>query len=43
VWRSTNLSDSNIVWNFISKGIEETVTADLIAPPGGQPVSAIYD
>ena len=43
VWQATNLSDASITWNFTSKGIEEMDTTDIIAPPGGQPVSAVYD
>ena len=43
VWVATNLSDATINWVFTSKGIEETVTTDIIAPPGGKPVTSILD
>jgi hypothetical protein len=43
LWYSTNNTGSAINWNFYSQGIEETVTTDLIAPPGGAPISNIYD
>ncbi len=43
VWRANNLSDTTITWNFVSKGIEEMVSNDVIAPPGGKPVTAVDD
>jgi hypothetical protein len=45
VWRSDDVFDSDtaVTWNFVSQGIEEAVTNDLVAPPGGSPVSAIAD
>ncbi|WP_126554689.1 exo-alpha-sialidase [Dictyobacter kobayashii] len=43
VWYATNNTGPTIAWNFYSQGIEETVTTDLVAPPGGAPVSTIYD
>ncbi|GAA3199182.1 WD40/YVTN/BNR-like repeat-containing protein [Dactylosporangium siamense] len=45
VWRSDDAfgSTTAMTWNFVSKGIEEMVTYDLIAPPGGKPVSAVAD
>ncbi len=45
VWRSDDIFGAGkaVTWNFISKGIEEAVTNDLIAPAGGAPISAIMD
>ncbi len=40
---ASNTTGTTVDWNTYSKGIEETVTTDLIAPPGGVPVSNIYD
>lgn len=34
---------SNIEWYSISEGIEETCGNDVIAPPGGNPVGAMWD
>ncbi|GLV54060.1 hypothetical protein KDH_09090 [Dictyobacter sp. S3.2.2.5] len=43
LWYSSDNTGSTINWNFYSRGIEETVTTDLIAPPGGSPITNIYD
>ncbi|GCE20574.1 RICIN domain-containing protein [Dictyobacter kobayashii] len=43
VWRADGLSGSTITWNFVSKGIEEMVSTDIVAPPGGQPVNTNWD
>ncbi|GCE31673.1 carbohydrate-binding protein [Dictyobacter alpinus] len=43
VWYSSDNSGPTINWNFYSQGIEETVSTDLIAPPGGATISTIYD
>ncbi|WP_410813870.1 WD40/YVTN/BNR-like repeat-containing protein [Micromonospora sp. 067-2] len=45
VWRSEDVFDADtaVTWNFVSAGIEEAVTYDLVAPPGGAPISAIAD
>jgi hypothetical protein len=43
VWRSTDLSDNRIGWNGISAGIEEMVATDVIAPPGGDIVTSVWD
>ncbi|GCE25145.1 hypothetical protein KDA_06290 [Dictyobacter alpinus] len=43
VWRSDNNTGSTITWTFISKGIEEMVANDVIAPPGGKPITGVWD
>ncbi|MEU8936311.1 hypothetical protein AB0D30_41320 [Streptomyces sp. NPDC048409] len=45
VWRSDDVFSrgTSVTWHFVSAGIEETVAYDLIAPPGGAPLSAIAD
>ncbi|GCE25079.1 carbohydrate-binding protein [Dictyobacter alpinus] len=43
VWRADGLSSSKITWNFVSQGIEEMVSTDLVAPPGGKPVNTNWD
>ncbi|MFD7987511.1 WD40/YVTN/BNR-like repeat-containing protein [Kitasatospora indigofera] len=45
VWRSDDAFGDGATthWDFVSSGIEEMVTYDLIAPPGGVPVSAVAD
>lgn len=43
VWQATNLSDATINWNFKSNGIEEVVANDVIAPPGGKPITVNQD
>ena len=43
VWWSTNLSSNQIVWNEQSAGIEETCGNAVICPPGGKPITAMWD
>lgn len=43
VFHTSNLGDSQPVWNFESKGIEETVPLDIVSIPGGPLVTAIGD
>ncbi|GCE13984.1 CBM96 family carbohydrate-binding protein [Tengunoibacter tsumagoiensis] len=43
VFRADGLSGSSFTLNFVSKGIEEMVSTDLVAPPGGQPVNTNWD
>jgi hypothetical protein len=43
MWRTSDLFDSNVTWNNVSNGIEEVVPNDVIAPPGGKPLTAIRD
>jgi hypothetical protein len=43
LWYSTDTTGSTVNWTFYSQGIEETVTSDLIAPPGDAPTSNIFD
>ena len=43
VWRSNDLSDTEVTWTFVSKGIEETCATDVIAPSTGKVVATIAD
>ncbi|KAJ3307901.1 hypothetical protein HDU76_004277 [Blyttiomyces sp. JEL0837] len=43
VWRTDKTNDMSLVWEFVSKGIEESVAVDVIAPPGGSVLTAIWD
>jgi xyloglucan-specific exo-beta-1,4-glucanase len=43
VFRSDNLDANKPIWNFVSKGIEETVPLDIVSIPGGPLVTAIGD
>ncbi|MFC9325729.1 WD40/YVTN/BNR-like repeat-containing protein [Kitasatospora sp. NPDC057015] len=45
VWRGDDAftGGAPLHWDFVSSGIEEMVTYDLIAPPGGAPISAVAD
>lgn len=44
VWRATlPVTTPEIEWRTISEGIEETCGNDLVAPPGGRPVAAMWD
>ncbi len=45
VWRSDDAfgPTTAVKFSFVSNGIEEMVTYDLIAPPGGKPISAVAD
>jgi hypothetical protein len=43
MWQTRDLDDDVVAWNFISRGIEELVTADVLAPPGGFLVTSAMD
>lgn len=43
VWNSTDYSGDNVQWNSINKGIEEMVVNDVVCPPSGKPLSAVWD
>lgn len=43
VWTTKDLADNNISWNETGKGIEETCGNAVICPPGGKPVTAMWD
>ncbi len=43
VWWADDLDEPNIEWQAASEGIEETCGNDIIAPPGGAPVGAMWD
>jgi hypothetical protein len=43
VWTTTDIYDSDMTWTSLSAGIEEMVANDVIAPPGGKPVTATWD
>jgi photosystem II stability/assembly factor-like uncharacterized protein len=43
VWRSTDLFDDQLTWQSVSRGIEQLVSNDVTAPPGGKPVTAHWD
>jgi photosystem II stability/assembly factor-like uncharacterized protein len=43
VWRSTDLFDEQLTWQSVSRGIEQLVSNDVTAPPGGSPVTAHWD
>ena len=43
VWWATDLTPSQIEWHSASEGIEEACGNDVIAPPGGNPVAAMWD
>ncbi len=43
VWRTNDLSGNTIIWQEESKGIEQTCGNDVICPPGGKPVTAMWD
>lgn len=43
IYHSENLGDAMPIWNFESKGIEETVPLDIVSVPGGPLVTAIGD
>lgn len=42
-WRTGDVFDQSMEWTSISKGIEELVTNDVVAPPGGKVVTAHWD
>ncbi len=43
VFATENIAATKPVWNFMSKGLEETVLLDLISIPGGPLISAVGD
>lgn len=43
VWEADDLESPAIEWRSASKGIEETCGNDIIAPPGGKPLAAMWD
>ncbi len=43
VWWTRDLSPLEITWNAASEGIEEVCGNDVVAPPGGKPVGAMWD
>ena len=43
VWWAKDLTTPAIEWQAASEGIEEACGNDVIAPPGGQPVAAMWD
>lgn len=43
VWWTKDLTQVEIPWNAASEGIEEVCGNDVIAPPGGKPVGAMWD
>ena len=43
VWRSSDINDAQLTWNSVSRGIEELVSNDIVAPPRGKPVTAHWD
>ncbi len=43
VWWTKEFTGDAIEWHFAGHGIEETCGNDVIAPPGGKPVGAMFD
>jgi photosystem II stability/assembly factor-like uncharacterized protein len=43
VWLASDLTTPEIEWRSASEGIEEACGNDVIAPPGGKPVAAMWD
>jgi hypothetical protein len=43
VWWANDLTKPEIEWHSASEGIEEMCGNDVIAPPGGKPVAAMWD
>ena len=43
VWWARDLNSKQISWNAASEGIEEACGNDVIAPPGGKPIGAMWD
>jgi hypothetical protein len=43
MWRSNDLFDGEVTWTFVNKGLENMVSYDIIAPPGGKVVTALGD
>jgi len=42
-WRATDLTTPTVTFTSASRGIEETVTSAIMAPPGGSPIGAVAD
>jgi len=43
MWWAEDLSPDLIGWQEASRGIEESCVNEVIAPPGGKPVAAVWD
>ena len=43
VWQTTDPDAPEVTWVSAARGIEETVTSAILAPPGGAPIGAIAD
>jgi photosystem II stability/assembly factor-like uncharacterized protein len=43
VWRSSDLDDDEVTWEFSSSGIEELVSSDAVKPPGRPLLTAHWD
>ena len=43
VWRSSDLDDDEVTWDFASTGIEELVSSDAVKPPGRPLLTAHWD
>ncbi|HSI82788.1 MAG: WD40/YVTN/BNR-like repeat-containing protein [Candidatus Methylacidiphilales bacterium] len=43
VWKTKDLTARNITWESESVGIEEMCGNDVVAPPGGRPMGAMWD
>jgi len=43
VWHTTDPDRDDVVWTSTADGIEETVTTQLVVPPGGVPIGAVAD
>lgn len=43
VWRTTDLADDELTWNFTSRGIEELVSNDAVKPAGHPLLTAHWD
>lgn len=42
-WRTADIQDNNISWTGVSKGQEHMVNNDVIALPGGNVITAVWD
>lgn len=43
VWETDDIDAHTVAWRSRSQGIEQTVTAEIVVPPGGAAISAIAD
>jgi hypothetical protein len=43
VWRTSDIFDHEVTWAGVSAGIEELVCNAVIAPPGGDPITMVWD